>query len=912
MNNSNNNDILGPSLSQGQVFRKQQQSRILNNNDVVTGNAVRNKNKPNKNKNGRTKISALSVTTIEPFSQNTDSINTKYKPLTLQDMERSNSVIKSVNDTENTKTQQSASSYLNVSNNLNTFQQGVTDQAKTYNTINITPGLLNKNYLTADNKNIRVNNKGVINTLNASSLKKFPQPAPGISILSTANSIPDTNYIPVENIPQGLTKGTSAGLYDKQSSSKQVNLPSRVSAYNLEGENIRVLYPYPNGVDAIKENMSYIGAFTSDGVVGISIDSTMPVETTLNCLQRAVDKGYSWCGMMRYSYSNNSQGGGGTCAIGNVTNISKYAYKVMSVSQSGWSSTLKFPIGYNLITFGADGVLYSGYNFYKFAYPLTKVFSNELDQTYGGTINDVIGSYAYNQGKWQNLKSFSGNYDPTGQPSGTFNTLYQYTIQVPNIAYYTHYYYDWLGLLQSYQAPYVYYTTQTAQELAAQNTAYGNLTYINYKCGKNPTKNPINVGGQNAGVGYNLDCTELYNKYPSFSLELNDAGVLTITNNTSSYETNDTSKKVTYDMSYGYPQTIKLANGNEVTLNMPRNDWVSDSVNGGRAIVSSSNNIHSMGPNQWISSPNGYCRLILTNGGILQLEYSLQDVSQDKDGNLVGNGLSIALYNIRNVNTTGLGTSAHVDINGGLNPYPTNMVQYDSTYTEVKGYIPNTATLNQNNGSSFSANDSDCRTACNNNPACTGYVVYGNCNLLTSENTFPTGDRVPASQYSTYVKNTKYPNNDNSCRKTLDAIVDADAYSYYLNNGILSSTMTPQTKCNLGKVLSSQMNQLKQRNDTAVQKGQEIKNQFNEIFSRENKVLDSISSNRKTSQNYDETTKNVVKEIDRIKNSQITKSASEKDSELLLVSDNYKYIILGIISLLISMATIKGLRMASS
>jgi hypothetical protein len=906
MNSSNNNsEILGPSLSQGQVFRKQQQSRILNNNDVVTGNAVRNKNKPNKNKNRRTNISALSIRIIEPFSQNTDSINTKYKPLTLQDMERSNSVIKSVNDIENTKTQQSASSYLSLSNNLNTFQQGVTDQAKTYNTINTTPGLLNKNYLTADNKNIRVNNKGVINTLNPSSLKKDPQSAPGISIsASTANSIPDTNYTPVENIPEGLTKGSSAGLYDKQTSSTQLNLPSRVSAYNLEGENIRVLYPYPNGVDAIKENMSYIGAFTSDGVLGISIDSTMPVETTLNCLQRAVDKGYSWCGMLRYSYSNNSQGGGGTCAIGNVTNISKNAYKLMSISQTGWTSTLKFPAAYTSLTFGADGVLYAGYNSFNFAYRFTPIFNNDLDPTYGGTINNLVASYAYNQGYWDNLKTFDGNYDPTGQSSATMNTIYQYNVQVPNIGYYQQTYPTWWGQT-TINVPYVYYTTQTAQKLAAPNTSYGNLVYINYNCGKVPTKVPIVKGQVNAGEGFNITCTELYNKYPSFSLELTDTGVLTITNNTSSSEISESSKKVTYDMSYGYPQTIKLANGQEVTLNMPRSEWVSGSINGGRAIVSSSRNTHSMGLGQWISSPNGFCRLILSDG-TLTLEYSLQDVSQDKDGNLVGNGLSVALYNIRNVNTTGLGTSAHVDINGGLNPYPINMVQYDNTYTELKGYIPKTAS------SSFSANESDCRNACNNNPACTGYVIYGNCNLLTYENTFPIGDRLPASQVSTYVRNTKYPYNDKSCRKTLDAIVDADAYSYYLNNGILSNTMTPQTKCNLGKVLNSQMNQLKQRNDAAVQKGQEIKNQFNDIFSRENKVLDSISNNRKTSQNYDKTTKNVVKEIDRIKNSQITKSASEKDSELLLVSDNYKYVIWGIISLLISMATIKGLRMASS
>ena len=57
---------------------------------------------------------------------------------------------------------------------------------------------------------------------------------------------------------------------------------------------------------------------------------------------------------------------------------------------------------------------------------------------------------------------------------------------------------------------------------------------------------------------------------------------------------------------------------------------------------------------------------------------------------------------------------------------------------------------------------------------------------------------------------------------------------------------------------------------------------------------------------------NVINKIKDIQNAQITKSAAEKDSELLLISDNYKYIIWGIISLLISIATIKGLRTASS
>lgn len=911
MSNNNSNNILGPSISQGEVFRKQQKSRILNNNDVVTGNAARNKNKI---KNGKSK--QASKANIEPFSLNSNSSSnsSNYKPVTNEDIEEDNAAIKITNDNQKAQTRDSIVSYSSVSNNLRKFQQGVTDEAKAYNNVNKNLGLLNQNYLTDDNKAIRVNNAGVINTLNPSSLQQNPPLTPGINInKSTQNPEPAINYIPVENIPPGLTKGSDTGLYSAQTSSTSVSLPPGISGYKLEGENVFVVYPSPNGVAAITQNMSYVGAFTNN--VGLSLDNVMPSDTTLNCLQRAVDKNSSWCGMTNYG-SAQTGGAGGKCMIGSP-NTFKYAYNFKSVSQTGSTSTLKFPSGYTSLTFGADGVLYAGYNNgYKFANPLTTIFSNELDPTYGGTINELVGSYAYNQGRWQNLKSFSGNYDPTGQPSGTFNTLYQYNIQVPNIAYYTYYYYNWLGLLQSYQLPYVYYTTQTAQELAAPNTSNGNLTYINYKCGKNPTKNPINVGGQNAGAGYNLDCTELYNKYPSFTLSLSDNGILTIANNNS----NTGSSKVDVSMTFGYPSQVTLSNKQVVTLNMPQYDeWVRPSINQGNSLTSSSRNIHSIGPGQWISSPNGYCRLILTNEGVLQLEYSLQDVSKDKDGNLVGNNSSVALYYIQNVNASNLGTSAHIDINGAVNPYPSlpsSITAYDNKYTEMKGYIPNPATLNKNNGNSFSGNDSECRIACNNDKTCAGYVVYGGlCNRLTADKIFPAGDRIPAPQYSTYIRNLKFPQNDKSCRNTLDAVIDTGTYSYYLNNGITPkqpTNMTPQTKCNLGKVLDSQMKELDKRNIAAVAKGEQIKGQFQDLFNRENKVLNSISDNRTTSKIYDEYTKKAVNKIQDIQNAQITKSAAEKDSELLLISDNYRYVILGIVSLLLSIAAIKGLRSVSS
>jgi hypothetical protein len=108
------------------------------------------------------------------------------------------------------------------------------------------------------------------------------------------------------------------------------------------------------------------------------------------------------------------------------------------------------------------------------------------------------------------------------------------------------------------------------------------------------------------------------------------------------------------------------------------------------------------------------------------------------------------------------------------------------------------------------------------------------------------------------------------------------------------------------------MKELEIKNQKAVQKGEVVRGQFQELFDRKNNVLNSISNNRATAQMYNETTKNATDKIQAIQNSQITKSAAEKDSELLLISDNYRYVIWGIVSLLLSIATIKGLRVASS
>jgi hypothetical protein len=63
---------------------------------------------------------------------------------------------------------------------------------------------------------------------------------------------------------------------------------------------------------------------------------------------------------------------------------------------------------------------------------------------------------------------------------------------------------------------------------------------------------------------------------------------------------------------------------------------------------------------------------------------------------------------------------------------------------------------------------------------------------------------------------------------------------------------------------------------------------------------------------FEDITQDVDDAIERKKENAITKVAAKDNTELLLVSDNYKYIIWGIITLLLSIGAIKALRIGSS
>jgi hypothetical protein len=84
------------------------------------------------------------------------------------------------------------------------------------------------------------------------------------------------------------------------------------------------------------------------------------------------------------------------------------------------------------------------------------------------------------------------------------------------------------------------------------------------------------------------------------------------------------------------------------------------------------------------------------------------------------------------------------------------------------------------------------------------------------------------------------------------------------------------------------------------------------VFSQQNKVTNSIKNNNSDGRHYIKESKNITKKIEGIQNNVFTSKAAETDSELLSINDNYRYIVWGIITVLISIGTIKAFRVGTS
>ena len=90
-----------------------------------------------------------------------------------------------------------------------------------------------------------------------------------------------------------------------------------------------------------------------------------------------------------------------------------------------------------------------------------------------------------------------------------------------------------------------------------------------------------------------------------------------------------------------------------------------------------------------------------------------------------------------------------------------------------------------------------------------------------------------------------------------------------------------------------------------------IKEKIVNVYNSQNKLKDNINSKSSTIETRLAQQEIEKKKIDKYVESNNTSTATVTDTELLLISDNYRYVLWGIATLVVSMAAIKTFRNAS-
>ena len=299
----------------------------------------------------------------------------------------------------------------------------------------------------------------------------------------------------------------------------------------------------------------------------------------------------------------------------------------------------------------------------------------------------------------------------------------------------------------------------------------------------------------------------------------------------------------------------------------------------------------------------------------LILEYSVYYVELDPDNNLIGVGNGFSKYNLQKVDDTLVKSNvAYIDIDNGLHKYADANLGFDSTYSPMAGFLPSgtASTISSAN----LANEAACATQCSSNVNCAGYTFLGGtCKTYTDTQIYPKGDRIMMlgsdnktldTTVKTQIRNRIIKNSDDSCNKVVNN-TNSSIYKSYPT----TSDMSISQKCALGLVLSAQMRDLGSKNNEAITEGTTIKNKIKSVYTLQNNLKDTM--NNKSTEIVSKLEEHEInkKKIDKYIDSNNTTKAVVTDTELLLISDNYKYAIWGIITILISMAAIKTFRNAS-
>jgi hypothetical protein len=353
----------------------------------------------------------------------------------------------------------------------------------------------------------------------------------------------------------------------------------------------------------------------------------------------------------------------------------------------------------------------------------------------------------------------------------------------------------------------------------------------------------------------------------------------------------------------------------------PNPEWVSSKGKTGVNYLISDQTLY---PNEWIGSDDGSLKLMMQTDGnlVLYTSSSKPGCSSGTDGKQYGGSWVNAIYQLDTTgNPASMGKVGYVDSDTNLKEYPSSTIGRAQDYDIYAGYDSAGNDINI-----FQSNDmAGCQTACNSDSNCFGYVWqpdYSTC-YLKNNNIYPNGPRQANSTLTLGVR--KPAISGTSCS---DKMIGIDSVQY--DNYIKGEAMTSDTIC--GGNITSDANQqvLSDLENQLADISQQISDKVNQLSTDSTNLNNTMSSN-KTQMNdnlkmyYDVQTKmntllgkkNIkYKKTNKIMNNNMVEGmlsmqdikAMVSDSDLIVLQNNYQYILWSILAIGIVCITIKTLR----
>jgi hypothetical protein len=418
--------------------------------------------------------------------------------------------------------------------------------------------------------------------------------------------------------------------------------------------------------------------------------------------------------------------------------------------------------------------------------------------------------------------------------------------------------------------------------ISASNSTFGdpapgcvkNLS-ISYQCG-NITK----TGDVTEGKYLSIDCSPTYSACKIMFLMINQDGSICFRDRTSSVWCSPV------------PITTLYKNPD---WNFQKNKYGTIALMNGQTLMK----------NEWMSSREGECQLIMQEDGNLVLYTSTQvpSCSIKDDKKMYGSSWVNAVYKLDNVGFPALiNKIGYVDENAVLTEYPENMITKGTVYEK----LANTDSMGNDINSESSVSLDDCKKKCNDNSDCISFVYTSSNSTCYPKKSpaYPNNkENIQTLQGADlYYTTTPTVINNNSCSKNVANIDSLEWNNYNKNN----QTMTPQTECGLKKAISPEYQateDIRQRlaviADKIVNKIEQLStlnvDMYNQMGIDKNVLVENLNKYKEISQSYHDYKTTGMRNIDGI----------IKDSNIVVLYKNYNYILWSILAIIIIIITIK-------